>query len=101
MRLDDFLGGTLAPFSRALESPMAMACLRFLTLCFPERMWCISVRTSSPAFLPYLRPPDFFFELADLERVEADLARPLELDFLCDADLREPDFVAIKSSLAT
>jgi hypothetical protein len=29
-----------------LDEPIATACLRLLMLCFPERMWCISVRTS-------------------------------------------------------
>jgi len=64
-----------------------MACLRFFTGCFPERMWCISVRTSSPAFLLYLRPLVFF-----LEPVEPDLLLELELDFFL-----ELDFVAINS----
>jgi hypothetical protein len=31
---------------------MAMACLRFFTGCLPDRMWCISVRTSCCAFFP-------------------------------------------------
>jgi hypothetical protein len=75
---DDFFEGTLAPFCRALDSPMAIACLRFLTLCLPERICCISVRTSWPAFLLYLRPLDFFFEL-ELFLLERDLL--LELDF--------------------
>lgn len=30
--------GTFAPLRRALLSPMAIACLRFFTGCFPERM---------------------------------------------------------------
>jgi hypothetical protein len=77
---DDFFGGTFAPFWRALESPIAIACLRFFTLCLPERIWCISVRTSWPAFLLYLRPLDFFFEPELLLRLELDLL--LELDFL-------------------
>ncbi len=58
---------------------MAIACLRFFTLCLPERMWCISVRTSWLAFLLYLRPPDFFLELLDFERLELDLLRELDL----------------------
>ena len=37
---------------------MAIACLRFLTGCFPDFMWRISVRTDWPAFLLYLRPRD-------------------------------------------
>lgn len=48
--------GTFAPLRRALLNPIAIACLRFLTGCFPERMWCISVRTSLCALRPYLRP---------------------------------------------
>lgn len=59
---------------------MAIACLRFFTLCLPERMWCISVRTSWLAFLLYLRPLDFFLELPDFERLEPDFLR--ELDFV-------------------
>ena len=43
---------------------MAIACLRLLIGCFleclPERMCSISVRTSLPAFLLYLRVLDFF-----------------------------------------
>src|SRR3954467_10225921 len=54
-----FFFGTFAPFLRAFESPMAIACLRLLILCFPDRLWCISVRTSELAFLLYLRR-DFF-----------------------------------------
>ena len=38
---------------------MAIACLRFFTGCLPDLMWCISVRTSLPAFGLYLRPRDF------------------------------------------
>ena len=33
---EDFFGGTLAPASRASESPIAIACLRLLTF-FPLR----------------------------------------------------------------
>src|SRR5215472_10363879 len=54
--------GTFSPFLRALESPMAIACLRFLTGCLPSRMWCISVRTSSPALLSYLRSLGLFLD---------------------------------------
>jgi hypothetical protein len=56
-----FFFGTFAPFLRAFESPIAMACFRLFTLCLPERMWRISVRTSELAFLLYLRRLDFFF----------------------------------------
>jgi hypothetical protein len=85
--LDDFFEGTFAPFLRAFESPIAIACLRLLIgcffECFPDFMWCISVRTSWLAFFEYLRPLDFFFEL-DFERLDFEL------------DLRERDFVAIQ-----
>ena len=33
---DDFLDGTFAPFCRASDNPMAIACLRLVTF-FPER----------------------------------------------------------------
>src|SRR5437588_6427120 len=42
--------GIRAPFLRALLRPMAIACLRDLTRCLPERMWCISVRTERLPF---------------------------------------------------
>ncbi len=58
-----FLLGTLAPLRRALDRPMAIACFRFFTGCFPLFMWRISVRTDCCAFLPYLRPEDFLLEL--------------------------------------
>ncbi len=32
LRLDDFLRGTRAPERRAFDNPMAMACLRLVTL---------------------------------------------------------------------
>src|SRR5437773_9815752 len=63
----DFFLGTLAPFLRASDRPMAMACFRLLTLpplpplpdlsvpCFFRRM---ALSTLLPAALPYLRPPD-------------------------------------------
>src|SRR5438105_1634583 len=44
------LRGIRAPFLRALLRPMAIACLRDLTRCLPERMWCISVRTERLPF---------------------------------------------------
>src|SRR5437588_5205682 len=44
------LRGIRAPFLRALFRPMAIACLRDLTRCLPERMWCISVRTERLPF---------------------------------------------------
>src|SRR5262249_33610015 len=52
--------GTSAPFFRALESPMAMACLRlwafpFLPLfCVPSLVFLTARRTSSLALEPYL-----------------------------------------------
>jgi hypothetical protein len=66
--LDDFRprrdfgwGGTLAPFRRASDSPMARACLRLVTF-FPLRPLRrvprlrrrIADATDSDAFLPYL-----------------------------------------------
>src|SRR5947207_14763735 len=64
----DFFVGTLAPFLRASDSPMAMACFRLLTLPplppLPERsvprfLRRIALFTVLPAALPYLRRPDF------------------------------------------
>src|SRR5438874_13625821 len=55
-----FFLGTFAPFLRALERPMAMACLRLLALpflplfCLPRFSLCTAFLTSSPAFFPYL-----------------------------------------------
>src|ERR1700687_3739221 len=60
----DFFRGTLAPFLRASESPMAMACLRLFTRPplppLPERsvprfLRRIALATVLPAALPYLR----------------------------------------------
>lgn len=65
-------GGTLAPLRRALDSPIAMACLRFFTGCLPDFMWCISVRTSCCAFLPYLRPRELPLDLDEVERLRED-----------------------------
>lgn len=67
-----FFFGTLAPFLRASESPIAMACLRLFTvpprpplpdLSVPLFSRCIALFTALPAAFPYLRLPDFFFEL--------------------------------------
>src|SRR5881392_39634 len=58
-----FFLGTFAPFLRALERPMAMACLRLLALpplpplplfCLPRFCLWTAFLTSSPAFFPYL-----------------------------------------------
>src|SRR5438876_7740858 len=46
-----FGGGSLTPARRALERPMAMACLAERAPCLPSRMWCISSRTNSPAWV--------------------------------------------------
>lgn len=60
------LFGTFAPFSRASDSPMAMACFRLLTVpplpFFPERsvprfMRRMALATDFPALFPYLRVP--------------------------------------------
>jgi hypothetical protein len=72
---------------------MAMACLRFFTGCFPERMCFISVSTSLPALGLYRRLLDFFLLEFVLLRLELDLLlldRFFELDFFF-----EPLFVAI------
>lgn len=69
-RQDAFFFGTFAPFLRASDSPIAIACLRLVTLPplppLPERSVprfsrCIALSTDLPAALPYFRPPDFFF----------------------------------------
>jgi len=63
-----FFLGTLAPFFRASESPMAIACLRLFTLPplppLPERkvplfFRRIALATLLPAPLLYFRPDDF------------------------------------------
>lgn len=60
-----FLRGTLAPFFRASESPMAIACFRLFTRppfpAFPERsvprfLRRIALATVLLALLPYRRP---------------------------------------------
>jgi hypothetical protein len=74
--------GTLAPFLRASESPMAIACLRLVTLPplppFPERsvprfFRRTALATDLPAALPYLRLPVF------LERFLVAIVPPKEL----------------------
>jgi hypothetical protein len=66
-----FLRGTFAPFFRASESPIAIACLRLFTvpplpplpdLSVPRFSLRIALATDSPAALPYFRPPDFLPE---------------------------------------
>src|ERR1700686_1461257 len=66
-----FFLGTFAPFFRASESPMAIACLRLFTvppfpplpdLSVPFFFRRIALATVFPAALPYLRPEDFFLE---------------------------------------
>jgi hypothetical protein len=61
--------GTFAPFSRASERPIAIACLRLVTrppwpafprLSVPLFRRRIALSTDLPAPRPYLRPPDFF-----------------------------------------
>src|SRR5580704_8004252 len=63
--------GTLAPFFRASESPIAIACLRLFTTPplppFPERSVPFFSRRTAlstllPAAFPYLRPLDFLRE---------------------------------------
>src|SRR6266852_3673131 len=67
-----FLRGTFAPFSRASERPIAIACSRLFTVpplpplpdfkvpCFFLR---IALSTALAAALPYFRPPAFLLEL--------------------------------------
>jgi hypothetical protein len=61
--------GTFAPFFRASESPIAIACLRLFTfpplpprplLSVPFLRRRIALSTRLLAALPYFRPPDFF-----------------------------------------
>jgi hypothetical protein len=69
--LEDFrpddLRGTLAPFSRASDSPIAIACFLLVTffpllpdLRVPFFFLFIADSTRLPAAFPYFRPPDFF-----------------------------------------
>jgi hypothetical protein len=44
-------GGSLTPARRAFESPMAIACFVDRAPCLPLRMWCISSRTNSLAWV--------------------------------------------------
>jgi hypothetical protein len=69
----DFFRGTLAPFLRASERPIAMACLRLFTvpplppfpdLSVPRFFRCIALLTLLLAAFPYLRLPDVLRELA-------------------------------------
>jgi hypothetical protein len=39
------------PARLAFESPIAIACFVLAAPCFPSRMWCISSRTNSPAWV--------------------------------------------------
>src|SRR5215217_5768103 len=64
-----FLRGTFAPFLRASDSPIAIACLRLFTLpplpprpllSVPFLRRRIALPTRLLADFPYLRPPDFF-----------------------------------------
>jgi hypothetical protein len=58
----EFFSGTFAPFLRASERPMAMACFGFVTFLplrplfnLPRFISCISVSTCFAAEGPYLR----------------------------------------------
>lgn len=69
---------------------MAIACLRFFTGCLPERMWCISVRTSFCAFRPYLRPREREREVERCEPLLEDCRREDRLERAeerCDREL--------------
>ena len=52
-------GGRSTPDRRALESPMAMACLVERAPCLPSRRCSISSRTNSPACVDGARPARF------------------------------------------
>ena len=58
-----FLRGTLAPFARASERPMAIACFRDFTfrplplLSVPRFLRRIALATRFDAAFPYFRPP--------------------------------------------
>jgi hypothetical protein len=58
-----FFFGTFAPFRRALDNPIAIACFRDFTLCFPLFLCRISVATDLLALLEYFR---FLFFAMDL-----------------------------------
>ena len=51
-----FAGGSLTPARLAFERPMAIACLVERAPCLPSRMWSISSRTNSPAWVDGLLP---------------------------------------------
>src|SRR5205085_8991781 len=42
---------SFTPDRRAFDRPIAMACFGDLAPCLPSRMWCISSRTNSPAWV--------------------------------------------------
>jgi hypothetical protein len=76
------LRGTFAPFSRASESPIAIACLRLFTvpplpprprLSVPFFRRCIALSTRLDADFPYFRPPD---RLEELFRFAVAMAHP-------------------------
>lgn len=68
-RLDARFRGTLAPFARASDRPIAIACFRLFTvppfppgplLSVPRFRRRIALSTRFDAAFPYLRPPDRF-----------------------------------------
>jgi hypothetical protein len=86
LRERDDLGrdGTFAPERRALDRPMAIACLRFL--CSPCFRWRISVSTIFEALGPYLRPELFFRDddlLRDVLRLPEDVFVEPDLLGIC------------------
>jgi hypothetical protein len=67
-RRPPFLAGTFAPFFRASDKPIAIACARLFTLpprpplpllSVPRLRRRMALSTLLPAALPYLRPLDF------------------------------------------
>src|SRR5260370_5228038 len=91
--------GTLAPFFRASESPIAIACLRLFTAPplppFPERRVPFFLRraalsTDLPAALPYLRLLDFLRQPAFFRSALSTLLKNVSLSrsFARTASLR-------------
>lgn len=88
--LPDFLApprglGTLAPFSLASESPIAIACFRLVTFLplpplrsVPLLRRFMAASTLLLAALPYFLPPDFFaaMTIAPVKRVRVVVQKP-------------------------
>src|SRR5262245_9109802 len=78
-----FFRGTFAPFFRALDSPIAIACLRLLALpflplrCVPFLVLLTAFFTSRPALVPYfaMRDSPISRNLAFLQSTRQDVCR--------------------------